>query len=89
MMGCSSLLRIESGHEVFIIWLSVWTGAIVQYFTNSLTILIIIISVICALSGLFICRNVGKLTGSPQDWSGFIPIFPCIKNSNRKSSPFL
>jgi hypothetical protein len=57
MRGCSSLLRIESGREVFIIWLSVCTGAIVQYFTNSLTILIIIISVICALSGLFICRT--------------------------------
>ena len=59
-MICIFMLRIESGRDVFIIWLSVCTGAIVQYFTNSLTIVIIIISVICALSGLLIYRNIGK-----------------------------
>ncbi len=59
-MGWSSMLRIESGRDVFIIWLSVCAGAIVQYFTNSLTFLIIIISVVCALTGLFIYHNVGK-----------------------------
>jgi hypothetical protein len=32
------MLRIESGRDVFTIWLSVCTGAIVQYFTNSLII---------------------------------------------------
>jgi len=54
------MLRIESGRDVFIIWLSVCTGAIVQYFTNSLTLLIIIISVVCAVSGLFIYRTIRK-----------------------------
>jgi len=60
MMGCSYMLRIGSGRDILIIWLSVCTGAIVQYFTNSLAILIIIISVVCALTGLFIYRNIGK-----------------------------
>ncbi|WAC06105.1 MAG: hypothetical protein OS112_05605 [Methanoregula sp.] len=54
------MLNIESGRDVFIIWLSLCAGAIVQYFTNSLTILIILISIVCALTGLFIYRKVGK-----------------------------
>lgn len=60
MMDCTYMLRIESGRDIFIIWLSVCTGAIVQYFTNSLTLIIIIISVVCAVSGLFIYRTIRK-----------------------------
>lgn len=54
------MLRIDSGREVFIVWLSVCTGAIVQHFTNNLTILIIVISLVCALAGLFVYRRIAK-----------------------------
>jgi hypothetical protein len=54
------MITIESGRDIIIIWMSVCTGAIALYFINNLAIIIIVTSLYCALTGIYVYRKLGK-----------------------------
>lgn len=54
------MISIESGRDIIIIWMSVCTGAITMYFINNLAIIIIVTSVYCAATGIYVFRKMGR-----------------------------
>jgi hypothetical protein len=54
------MITIESGRDSSIIWISVCTGAIAQYFIKDLGVIIIVVSVFYAVTGLYIYRKKRK-----------------------------
>jgi hypothetical protein len=53
------MITIESGRDSIIIWISVCTGAIAQYFIKDLGV-IIVVSVFFTVTGLYIYRKKRK-----------------------------
>jgi len=54
------MITIESGRDIIVIWMSVCTGAIAMHFIKNLAIIIIVTSIYCAITGLYIYRKLGK-----------------------------
>jgi hypothetical protein len=54
------MISIESGRDILIIWMAVCTGAIAQYFIRDLPIVVIVTSVYCAITGIYVYRKLGK-----------------------------
>lgn len=58
------MIGIESGRDIIIIWMSVCLGAIAMYFFKNdelgLPLIIIVTSIYCAITGLFVYRKMGK-----------------------------
>lgn len=54
------MISIESGRDIMVIWISVCFGAIAMHFINNLAIIIIVTSVYCALTGIYVYRKLGK-----------------------------
>lgn len=54
------MISIESGRDIIIIWMAVCTGAIAMYFIGNLALIIIVTSVYCALTGIYVYRKIGK-----------------------------
>jgi len=48
------MITFESGRDSIIIWISVCTGAIAQFFIKDLCVIIIVVSVFCAITSLYI-----------------------------------
>lgn len=58
--GCTTMIGIESGRDIIVIWMSVCTGAIAMHFIGNLALIIIVSSVYCALTGVYVYRKLGK-----------------------------
>lgn len=58
------MIGIESGRDIIIIWMSVCFGAIAMYIFRDdkfgLPLIIIVTSLYCAITGLYIYRKIGK-----------------------------
>lgn len=54
------MIGIESGRDIIVIWMSVCTGAIAMHFIGNLALIIIVSSVYCALTGVYVYRKLGK-----------------------------
>jgi hypothetical protein len=48
------MITFKSGRDSIIIWISVCTGAIAQYFIKDLCVIIIVVSVFCTVTSLYI-----------------------------------
>ena len=53
------MVSINSGRGIIIVWMLVCTGAIAQYFISNVSVIIIITSVCCATTGLYVYRKMG------------------------------
>ncbi len=54
------MIGVESGRDIIIIWMSICLGAIAMYFIGNLPLIIIVTSLYCAVTGLFVYRKMGK-----------------------------
>ena len=54
------MITIESGRDILVIWMSVCTGAIAMYFLENLALIIIVTSIYCAVTGVYVYRKLGK-----------------------------
>ena len=54
------MIGIESGRDIIIVWMAICLGAIVQYFIGNLALIIIVTSIYCAITGIYVYRKIGK-----------------------------
>jgi hypothetical protein len=54
------MIGIESGRDIMIIWIALCLGAIFMYFIGNLALIIIVTSVYCAVTGIFVYWKKGK-----------------------------
>jgi hypothetical protein len=54
------MIGIESGRDIMVIWISVCFGAIAMYFIGNLALIIVVTSVYCALTGIYVYRKLGR-----------------------------
>jgi hypothetical protein len=54
------MITIESGRDILVIWMSICTGAIAMYFLGNLALIIIVTSLYCAVTGVYVYRRLGK-----------------------------